>query len=98
MAAEMSTGALAMMHVYERKPAVSMLVVKVDSEFYKKATGRTTFICEDGDLIRQTVEEAIRTGEPATVRATSMGINEQEQVVARVYVTWSFKARASEAQ
>ena len=26
-----------------------MLVVKVESAYFKKATGRTRFVCEDGD-------------------------------------------------
>src|SRR6478752_8652955 len=39
MAAEMSTGALAMMHVHKKEPAVSMLVTKVESEYFKKAIG-----------------------------------------------------------
>ena len=38
MAAEMSTGALAMAHLYKIQPPVSMLVVKVESEYFKKAT------------------------------------------------------------
>src|SRR5689334_1334334 len=36
MAAEMSTGILAMAHVYKRSPKVSMLVVSVEGKFYKK--------------------------------------------------------------
>ncbi|HEY0679613.1 MAG TPA: DUF4442 domain-containing protein [Chitinophagaceae bacterium] len=95
MAAEMSTGALAMAHVYNRKPAVSMLVVKVESEYFKKATGLTTFLCEDGNLIRQAIEEAIRTGESAVVRAASVGVNEREETVALFHVTWSFKVKRS---
>jgi hypothetical protein len=94
MAAEMSTGTLAMMHLYKRKPAVSMLVVKVESEYFKKATGRTMFECDQGTLIRQAIEETIRTGEPAMVRATSAGKNEKEETVALFHVTWSFKARS----
>ena len=62
MAAEMSTGALAMAHVYKRIPAISMLVVKVDSEYFKKATERTTFICEDGEALLQTIQDSIATG------------------------------------
>ncbi|HYF30432.1 MAG TPA: DUF4442 domain-containing protein [Chitinophagaceae bacterium] len=93
MAAEMSTGALGMAHLRGRKPAVSMLVVKVESEYFKRATGLTTFICDDGDLLRQAIEETIRTGEPATVRAASAGINEREETVALFYITWSFKVR-----
>ena len=93
MAAEMSTGALAMAHLHKRKPSVSMLVVKVESEYFKKAIGRTTFECDDGALIKQAIEEAVRTGEPAVVRAASVGRNEKEEMVALFYVTWSFKAK-----
>ena len=93
MAAEMSTGVLGMMHLYNRKPAVSMLVVKVVSEYFKKATGRTTFICDDGELIRQAIEEAVRTGEASSVRAASAGLNEKEETVALFHVTWSFKVK-----
>ena len=55
MAAEMSTGALCMAHLYKKAPVVSMLVVKVESEYFKKATGLTNFTCEDGLLIRETI-------------------------------------------
>src|SRR6266496_5136309 len=36
MGAEMSTGALCMAHLYKRVPAVSMQVVKVEGEYFKK--------------------------------------------------------------
>src|SRR4051812_35927673 len=48
MAAEMSTGVLAMASVYGRKPRVSMLVLKVNGDYMKKATGRTLFTCNQG--------------------------------------------------
>jgi hypothetical protein len=94
MAAEMSTGALAMAHLYARNPSVSMLVVKVESEYFKKATGNTIFECDDGALIKQAIEESVRTGEPAVVRAASVGRNEREETVALFYITWSFKAKS----
>src|ERR687898_257461 len=43
MAAEMSTGVLAMAHTYKSNPAVSMLVVGLEANYFKKATGLTTF-------------------------------------------------------
>ena len=93
MAAEMSTGVLAMTHVYKRKPAISMLVVKMESEYFKKATGRTTFICGDGEAMLQTIEESIASGEGRTFRARSTGRNANNETVAEFYITWSFKAR-----
>src|SRR6266496_2315004 len=80
MAAEMSTGALCMAHLYKIKPPVSMLVLKVESEYFKKATGRTSFICEDGLVIKETIEQAIQTGEAKTIRARSVGKNKDGEV------------------
>ena len=95
MAAEMSTGSLAMAHLYKRKPAVSMLVVKVESEYFKKATDRTWFECLDGEQLKQTIAKAVSTNEPQSFRAKSVGTNEQGEKVAEFYVTWGFKARTS---
>jgi hypothetical protein len=64
MAAEMSTGALAMAYLYKIDPPVSMLVVKVESEYFKKATGRTNFVC-----VRRIIQNNSRsnsTGEAKT--------------------------------
>jgi len=93
MAAEMSTGALAMAHLYKINPPVSMLVVKVESEYFKKATGRTSFLCEDGELFQKAVEETIATGEARIIKAKSVGTNNDSEVVAEFHITWSFKAK-----
>ena len=93
MAAEMSTGALAMAHLYKINPPVSMLVVKVESEYFKKATGRTSFVCEDGGLFDKAIEETIATGEARTVKAKSIGKNKDGEVVAEFYITWSLKVK-----
>jgi hypothetical protein len=93
MAAEMSTGALCLVHLYERKPPVSMLVVKVESEYFKKAVGKTNFICEDGKQIKEAIGQAIQTGEARTVRARSVGKNDDGAVVTEFFVTWSFKSK-----
>ena len=93
MAAELSTGALAMMHVYKRSPSVSMLIVKMESTYIKKATGVTTFTCEDGYILRETIDKAIATGEGQTLITRSSGINERGESVAEFLFTWSFKVK-----
>lgn len=93
MAAEMSTGVLAMAHLYKSNPPVSMLVVKVESSYFKKATGRTSFTCNEGPVFQQAIEECIQTGESRTVQAKSTGTNKDGEVVAEFLITWSFKAR-----
>ena len=92
MAAEMSTGLLALMNIYNRDPKVSMLVTKVEGEFFKKATGITTFICEEGKWITETIERCIVNGEAALIRVCSTGTNGKGEPIATFYITWSFKA------
>jgi hypothetical protein len=93
MAAEMSTGILAMASVFNSKPAVSMLVINMEASFTKKATGHISFVCNDGKAIREAVEKAKTTGEPQTVRTGSHGTNAQGETVAEFFITWSFKAK-----
>ena len=93
MAAEMSTGALAMSYLYKLDPPVSMLVINVDSTYFKKAVGRTSFLCEDGENFSFAIQEAIDTGEARTVRAKSVGTNKEGDIVAEFYITWSFKTK-----
>jgi hypothetical protein len=94
MAAEMSTGVLAMAHIYKRQPSVSMLVTKMEANYYKKATGYTRFTCMQGMAIKEMVEKAITTGEGQVITITSTGRNEQDELVAAFQITWSFKAKA----
>jgi hypothetical protein len=94
MAAEMSTGILCMGALYKRNPLVSMLIVKIEGWFIKKAIGKVVFTCNDGILANDAVEKAIATGEATTVVCNSKGVNEQGELVAEFYCTWSFKARS----
>jgi Domain of unknown function (DUF4442) len=93
MAAEMSTGVLCLVHLHKRKLPVSMLVVKLESAYLKKATGKTFFTCEEGLMIKETIEQAIEKGEAKTFKARSIGRNSEGEIVAEFFITWSFKAR-----
>ncbi len=93
MAAEMSTGILAMAQIYQQKPPVSMLVVGMEATFSKKATGITRFHCPDGLVIGQTIALAISTGEGQTIKVRSLGVNAAGESVAEFFITWSFKVK-----
>jgi hypothetical protein len=95
MAAEMSTGVLAMMYLYKTKPAVSMLVTKMEAHYFKKATGKTYFICEQGKELNFIIQEAIQTGEPKEIVVRSAGTNIKGEKIADFDFTWSFKSRIS---
>jgi hypothetical protein len=94
MAAEMSTGVLAMAQTYKQVPAVSMLVLKVEGSFSKKATGVTTFVCEDGNIVKQVIREAVASGKATTATLRSLGTNDAKEVVAEFAITWSFKVKS----
>ena len=56
MAAEMSTGTLALSNIYKRTPAISMLVTKMEADYFKKVNDRTFFTCEDGKEIALSID------------------------------------------
>ncbi len=93
MAAELSTGILAFAQVYEQPVKVSMLVVGMQAQFFKKATGTVQFSCHDGNAIQTAIQTTIATGESVTLLCHSIGTNEQSEVVANFEFTWSFKRK-----
>ncbi len=95
MAAEMSTGVLAMMNVYSLDPSGSMLVVSMQADYYRKAKDITIFTCSQGEEMKEVITKAFETGEPATFTAISIGINRKGEEVAKFSVTWSFKFKKS---
>jgi len=93
MAAEMSTGLLAMMYTYKIYPPVSMLVVGLEAKYFRKATGITTFTCGDGEAIKNTIYDSISSGEGRIYKAKSVGKNTEGELVAEFFITWSFKVK-----
>jgi len=95
MAAELSTGALAMLQTDLAPRPVALLIIGLSAGFEKKATGVTTFTCEQGHLLAAAVAQTLATGEPATAEAETIGRSPDGTVVARFTFTWSFKVRAA---
>ncbi len=93
MAAELTTGALVMLHIKESGKKISMLVAHNKSEFTKKATGRITFTCSNGDVIRDAINKAVETGEGQTCWLKSIGVNEQGIQVSEMDFEWSIKVK-----
>jgi len=95
MAAEMSTGVIALGNAYRRKSTISMLVTKMEATYFKKATGTILFTCEQGKAIELIINEAVETGEGKSMIARSTGKNKSGEIVAEFLFTWSFKSKAS---
>lgn len=93
MGAELTTGALVMKAIKESNKKVSMLVLNQKSQFTKKATGIITFKCEQGQLIKEKVEEALQTTDGITFWVRSEGIDEQGDTVGFFDFEWTLKAK-----
>lgn len=93
MAAELSTGALALLATEASPASVSMLVVRMGAEFEKKTVADATFGCDEGQTIFTAVRETARTGEPVTAEVETVGRLPDGTVVARFTFVWSFRRR-----
>ncbi|KOS04623.1 thioesterase [Flavobacterium akiainvivens] len=93
MAAELTTGALVMYYIAQSGKKVSMLVANNKSNFSKKARGRITFTCIDGQLIQAAIEQAIATGEGQTIWMKSIGTDEKGDRVSELDFEWSVKVK-----
>ncbi len=95
MAAELSTGAIAVVATRIAPTKVSMLPVRMEAEFLKKATGTTNFTCEEGEKFFDAVRNTVETGEPASVEAETVGEMSDGTIVARFRFRWSFLSKTT---
>ncbi|NBL64553.1 DUF4442 domain-containing protein [Flavobacterium sp. NST-5] len=93
MAAELTTGALVMLHIRKSGKKISMLVANNKSNFTKKATGRVFFTCKDGHLIKEAIQKTIETGEGQTFWMKSIGVNEKGEQVSELDFEWSIRVK-----
>lgn len=94
MAAELTTGAIVMGKIQESGKRVSMLLTTNNATFTKKATGRITFVCNDGELIDRALQKTIETGEGQTIWMKSVGTNKEGVEVSTFNFEWSIKAKS----
>ena len=94
MAAELSTGALAMLAIQSSSESVSMLVTNMNASFGKKATERSTFLCTDGIKVFEAIDHTIKTGEGVTVDMHTIGTMPNGDQISEFTFQWSFKKRS----
>ncbi|RED43015.1 uncharacterized protein DUF4442 [Winogradskyella eximia] len=94
MAAELTTGALVMKKIKESGKKISMLVASNNASFTKKATGRITFTCKEGNKIDEAIKQTIETGEGQTVWLNANGVNADGVEVSSFNFEWTLKVKA----
>ena len=93
MAAELSTGAMVIDQIKESGRKISMLVQNNNAHFSKKATGKITFTCEDGNLIADAIQKTIETGEGQKFWMKSVGVNKEGVVVSTFNFEWTIRLK-----
>lgn len=93
MAAELVTGVLMMQAVKKSNHKISMLVAQNTAEFNKKAKGLIIFSCEDGEKIEALIQRCIESKEGQKIWLTSVGRNENNEVVSCFKFEWTLKVK-----
>ena len=92
MAAELTTGMLLTKSIQDSNSDISMLLVSNKSSFYKKAVGRITFVCDEGEIAKQLINSTIKnTSSKAWFKAK--GYDEAGDQVSEFDFEWSCKKR-----
>ncbi len=94
MAAELSTGVLALLATAGHQPSVAVILVGCSARFHKKAVGLTYFTCEEGDALFAAVQKARDTGESVEQTVQAIGTDKDGNPIATFEFTWSFKQRS----
>lgn len=94
MAAELSTGAIVIKKIQESGHRISMLVTNHSGSFSKKAVGKITFVCNDGNVIDKALEQAISSKEGQTFIMRSTGVDEKGDLVSNYEFQWSIKVKS----
>ena len=94
MAAELSTASIALLATHNIKPSIAYIIVEMKAIYIKKATGSTTFNCNNGDEIFAAVEKCIKEKKGTKARVKTIGKLKDGTIVSEFYFTWSFKQRS----
>ena len=94
MAAELSTGALIILKIKSLDNKLSMLVIKNEAQFTKKAKGRITFRCNQGFDIDNALKKAIDSGEGQTLILHAEGHDESGDLVSKFSFEWTLKTKS----
>ena len=90
MAAELSSGILALAALHDRDIPVSMLVLNMEASFIKKARTKVVFTCPDGDKIENAILKCIQTGEGGNRCCTFHGIGHYRRKSGRILIHLDF--------
>ena len=95
MAAEMSTGAPAMILAMGAPQSVALILVEIRAEFQKRIVGPSSYAFADLGGMKQAIDRACGQDQPVTFTARSTAYGPDAAACSAFDVTWSFKRRAA---
>lgn len=95
MAAELSTGAPALVLTGATTPSVAMLVVELRAGYERRIVGPSRYVFADVAAMREAIERAAAQAEPVRFVARARALGPDGAVASEFEVTWSFKRRSS---
>ena len=93
MAAELSTGALALLSVGDKGSNIAFIITGMNAEFLKRAKGKTKFKCLEGKTFFKVVDDVMNCEEPIVQTVKTIGYDDKGEIVAIFNFRWSFKKR-----
>jgi hypothetical protein len=94
MAAEMSTGAPAMVLVQGAPASVAMILRGIEAVFTRRIQGPSLFTFDDLAGMRAAIARAATSGESESYTGRSVGRGPDGEPASEFRVTWSFKRRS----
>jgi hypothetical protein len=94
MAAEMSTGAPAVVLVQGASTSVALILREIRAVFTRRIQGRSRFTFDQVAGMQEAVERAERSGQSETFTGRSLGHTMEGTLAAEFEITWSFKRRS----
>ena len=95
MAAEMSTGAPALVLAEGASASVALIVVSLQARFAKRVVGRSSYTFTDLAGMRDAIGRAAESDEPVTFVARTVARTLDGELASEFDVTWSFRRRRS---
>ncbi|MGL1888783.1 MAG: DUF4442 domain-containing protein [Reichenbachiella sp.] len=90
MAAELSTGALALLAMEGTNPKIKAIITGNNAEFVKKAKERIYFHCEMGQEIFDATDTAKTSEEPIVIKVRTEGKTKNGTLVSVFHFNWIF--------
>src|SRR5690606_37757378 len=82
-----------MARIKESNTKISMLVANNKGTFLKKAQGRITFTCIDGDLVEKAIKNVLNSDEGHKIWLKSEGVDSKGDVVSIFNFEWTLKKK-----